>query len=136
MGGSSIHIIDLNLDGYYDVIGTSWKNDELAYWICQDLTNNQWEKTMVTDRLEVAVYAYGRDIDRDGDIDIIAMGKNPGELAIFFNNNFSWIKQVVKYNFEGGSALSVIDMDNDGDYDIVAGASALGNLSWWENMSN
>jgi hypothetical protein len=128
-----IKVIELNFDGVLDVIGSSWKMNQLAYWTGQDLANDQWEKTMVTDQLIVATNVRGRDMDRDGDIDIVAVGKDPGELAIFLNDNFFWTRQVVKPNFEGGTALAVIDLDGDGDDDIVAGASALGNLSWWEN---
>ena len=97
---------------------------------------NQWQKTVVTSQLEVAVNSFGCDMDLDGDIDIVAVGKDPGELAVFYNDNFTWTKHTIKSGFEGGSALSIVDLDNDGDFDIVAGASALGDLLWWENKTN
>jgi len=135
-GAGRIDIIDMNNDGLYDVIGTSWKSNELSYWICQDLMNDQWEKTTVTNDLDVAGGGLGNDFDRDGDIDIIAIGKDPGILNLYINNNFSWTRQTLKSNFRGGTALSVDDLDNDGDFDIIAGASMLGNLYWWENDSS
>ncbi|MBN1272939.1 MAG: VCBS repeat-containing protein [Candidatus Aminicenantes bacterium] len=136
IGGSGISITDMNGDGVTDIVGTSWKNNVVAYWICQDLANDQWQKTVVTYQLEVAVNAFGCDMDLDGDIDIVAVGKDPGELAVFYNDNFTWTEHTIKSGFEGGSALSVIDLDNDGDFDIIAGASALGDLLWWENKTN
>ena len=135
-GGSSLDLVDMNGDGLTDVIATSWKSNTLAYWICQDLANNQWQKTQVSNQLDVAVNTRVCDLDMDGDIDIVAVGKIPGELAIYLNDNFSWSKQTLKLGFEGGSALSVIDLDGDGDMDIVSGASALGRLLWWENIAN
>ena len=89
-----------------------------------DLEDDQWQKTVVTDQLGTAVNTCGADMDLDGDIDIVAVGKSPGEVVIYFNNNFSWTKQIIKSDFEGGSALAMVDLDEDGDLDIIAGASA------------
>ena len=133
IGSAGIDIIDMNSDGLYDVIATAWKSNQVAYWICENLTNNQWQKTVITNQLEIAVNAFGNDFDMDSDIDIVAVGKIPGELNIYENDNFSWSKHNLKQNFEGGTALSITDLDYDGDVDIIAGASAQGKLLWWEN---
>lgn len=135
IGSTGLDVIDMDEDGLFDVIGASWKSDEVSYWICQDLMNDQWQKTVVTDQLGTAVNVCGYDFDMDGDVDIVAVGKNPGEVAIYINDHFSWTKQILKSNFTGGSALSVMDLDGDGDVDIISGASALGRLYWWENRS-
>jgi hypothetical protein len=135
-GGSGLDIIDINGDGLLDIIATSWQANELSYWICLDLSADQWEKHVITTQLGTAVNARGCDMDMDGDIDIVAVGKNPGRLTLYINENLSWTEQVLTTNFEGGSALHVIDLDGDGDPDIVAGASALGRLAWWENRGS
>jgi len=70
----------------------------------------------------------------DEDIDIVAVGKIPGELVIYGNTNFTWAKTVLANNFYGGTALTVIDFDGDNDLDIIAGASNLGELYWFENQ--
>lgn len=135
-GSTGIDIIDLNNDGLYDVIGASYKSNEVSYWICEDMMSSQWTKTMITNDLDIAILALGNDLDRDNDMDIVAIGKSPGELNIYENRDFNWIKHTLKTNFEGGSALALDDLDNDGDMDIIAGASGIGQLYWWENNSN
>jgi hypothetical protein len=85
--------------------------------------------------LELAVRTLGADLDRDGDVDIVAVGKVPGELAVYENRDSSWVKMVLTTGFLGGWALALADVDQDGDPDIVAGASALGEPYWWENTS-
>ncbi len=135
VGSTGIDVLDMNGDGLYDIIGTAYKSDEVACWICEDLMTDQWRKIVVTDRLDVAVNARGADFDQDGQIDIAAVGKIPGEVAIYFNDDFSWTKQTIKSNFEGGTALAVVDLDDDGDLDVISGASALGSLYWWENRT-
>ena len=133
---TGMDILDMDGDGMVDIIGTAYKSNEVACWICEDLEADQWRKIPVTDRLEIAVNGYGGDFDLDGQIDIAAIGKIPGELAIYFNDALSWTKQTVKSGFEGGSALAVLDLEGDGDPDIIAGASVLGDLVWWENQTN
>ena len=133
LGCHDVDIVKMNSDTLYDIIGAGWLANEVSYWICNDLGNNLWTKTVVTNHLDTAVRAVGNDLDMDNDIDIVATGKITGELNIYENNNFSWTEINLKPNFYGGWALRVEDMDGDGDDDIVSGASTLGALYWWEN---
>ncbi|MFC2094754.1 FG-GAP repeat domain-containing protein [Bacteroidota bacterium] len=133
-GSSNLYVIDMNYDEVYDVISNAWKSNQVAYWICNDIQSNSWSKYTVSNTLETAAGVSGGDMDEDGDIDIVAVGKIPGELVIYENTNFNWTKTVLAANFYGGSALAVIDFDYDNDLDIIAGASGLGELYLWENL--
>ncbi len=133
-GSSDLFVIDINDDQVNDVIANAWSSNQVAYWVCDDLQNNSWTKYTVSNTLEVAAKVSAEDFDNDNDIDIVAVGKIPGELAIYKNTNFTWSKIVLANSFYGGTALEVIDFDNDTDLDIIAGASSLGELYWWENM--
>lgn len=134
-GSSGLDAEDMDDDGQLDIIGTGWEGDEVSFWICNDIAANSWTKTMVTNQLEIAAGAIGRDIDMDGDKDIIAAGKMPGELVLFVNDNNTFTKDVLFPGFAGGSALEVVDIDQDGDDDIVAGAGVLKELYWFENST-
>jgi hypothetical protein len=133
-GSSNLYVIDMNYDDTYDIIANAWKSDQVAYWICNDIQNNSWSKFTVSTTLDAAAGVSGGDMDDDGDIDIVAVGKIPGELVIYENTNFTWTKTVLAANFYGGSALAVIDFDNDTDLDIIACASGLGELYLLENQ--
>jgi|GEM_PF-1498770 len=126
---------DMNYDGQPDIIGAGWAGNEVSFWTCEGIATNSWEKTLVTNQLAVAVKGIGRDIDLDNDKDIIAVGKVPGELAIFYNENGVFTKDILFPDFNGGTALAVIDMDHDGDDDIVAGAGVLKQLYLFENQT-
>ena len=132
-GSSDLYVIDMNDDEIYDIMANAWKSDQIAYWICNDIQTNSWSKSTVSTTLEVAAGISGADMDDDGDVDIVAVGKIPGELVIYKNTNFTWTKIVLSNNFEGGTALAVVDFDDDTDMDIIGGASGLGELYLWEN---
>jgi hypothetical protein len=134
-GSSDLYVIDMNDDEIYDLISNAWESNQVAYWICNDLPTNSWTKHTVSNTLEIAAKVSAGDFDKDDDLDIVAVGKIPGELVIYGNNNFNWAKTVLADNFYGGTALAVVDFDDDNDLDIIAGASGLGELHWWENLT-
>jgi len=133
-GSSDLYVIDMNDDEINDVIANAWESNQVAYWICNDLQNNSWSKFIVSNTLEIAAKVSAADLDMDEDIDVVAVGKIPGELVIYGNTNFTWAKTVLANNFYGGTALTVIDFDGDNDLDIIAGTSNLGELYLFENQ--
>lgn len=134
-GSVGLDAEDMNMDDQLDIIGSGWQGNELSFWICNDIASNTWEKTMVTNQLDIAVKGIGRDFDLDGDKDIVAVGKVPGELALFFKEEDVFVKEVLFPGFNGGSALAVFDIDQDGDDDIISGAGILKQLYLFENKT-
>jgi len=132
-GAGGLDITDMNYDGQLDVLGSGWEGNEVSYWICNDIAGNSWTKNMVTNQMDTVSGAIASDIDLDGDKDIVAVAKIPGELAIFYRNGDTFSKETLYPYFEGGSALAVTDIDQDGDDDIIAGAGVLKELWWFEN---
>jgi len=125
----------MNLDNQLDILGIGWQGNEIAYWICDDITTNSWTKNVVTNQLVLASDARGKDIDLDDDIDIIAIGKDPGKLVFYLNNNFSFTEYVLNPDMPGAGGLDVVDLDQDGDQDIIAGSEIDGELYFYENTT-
>jgi hypothetical protein len=85
--------------------------------------------------LGVAAKALASDFDLDGDVEIVAIGIDPGVLVLYGNGTSPWTKTVLAGSLSGGSALAIADVDGDGDQDIIAGAAFLGRLYWRENLT-
>ena len=133
VGGASVDVVDLKPERKYAIVATSWKTNQVASWTGSQ--NNGWEQKTVSNRLGIAANALGFDSDRDGDVDIVAAGIDPGQLLIYENTKSDWAENVLTDNFSGGCALAVADIDGDGDCDIIAGAAFIGVLCWWEDVT-
>jgi hypothetical protein len=133
LGAGGFDVIDMNGDNKKDIVAVAWMIDQLSYWICDDLETNSWSKNVISRNLPTPAQTRGADFDQDGDVDVVAVGKIPGEIAVFEQSNSNWNKILLTSWFRGGTALAVEDLDLDGDEDIIAGAS-IGWLFWWENI--
>jgi hypothetical protein len=102
----------------------------------------------LTNDLEGAHSVQSADLDRDGDLDVIAAGRESGRLLWFENDGaaFPQFSQHEFGNIEGSYELYPADLDGDGDSDIAVtavgelisseletSAGRGGGLFWFEN---
>jgi hypothetical protein len=132
-GSGNTDIVDMNQDQQLDVLGVAYQGDEVAYWICDDIATNSWTKHQITNQLPTASGALGCDMDLDGDMDVVAIGKMPGNLVLFTRMSSGFDETEIQDNLPGAGALAVADLDMDGDTDIIAGSGIDGTLFWFEN---
>ena len=150
---------DVNGDGVVDVLTADPVTDvfnELGavYW-WQRHGDGSWTQHAVDEDFYGAEYVASADVDRDGDLDVIAAayygledvtpyGNRNGRYAWFENINgdgSAWTQHVVGELFWGAQWIDAGDLDGDGDVD-VAGASSLtdgvyeqdGDITWFENL--
>jgi len=153
---NSVAAGDLNGDGREDVLTTDpvydIGNDLGAIYWWELLENGAWTQHTVTDDFYGAYHAGARDVDSDGDLDVIAaafygdgpeLGRN-GKFAWFENlegDASTWEMHLLGDLFWGADYVDAGDLDGDGDVDIV-GASSLtdgidaqeSDLTWFENL--
>lgn len=137
-------LADLNGDGRLDaVIGTEANvTDETLLWFEQgpDVAA-QWTRHVIADLyrpLSVDV----ADMDRDGDLDVIAGEHNvsspdTARLIIFENadgQGTAWTPHVVYTGDEHHDGAQVVDIDGDGDLDIVSISWGLQQVVLYENL--
>lgn len=106
-----------------------YRNNGLASFTKETILTTS-TSPVVLECLDLAI----KDIDNDGDIDIISgetaglvVYKNNGN-AVFTPNYYSIIPEVVVI-------VHPVDIDNDGDFDIVA-KNAFGQVKWFSNNGN
>lgn len=156
-GSSGIQLVDFDKDGDLDMIMTN--GDMFDDRLLKPYHGIQWLENRGS--YPFAVHALARlpgvhravavDLDRDGDLDIVASVFTAGSLGGAESKLASlvWLEQAkpgrfVKHTLEIGNlvhaTLDVGDFDADGDVDIVTGVLTMGqrSQSWvdvWENLT-
>jgi len=133
--GPSVFAIDINNDSHIDIVWGRSKNDFAWYennggsppsFTRWDIPNSHWESAS-------AMFVFAIDIDKDGDIDVLAgtLGSY-AKLAWYENlggSPPSWNEYTIKVGSVG--SVSAIDMDKDGDMDVLISADVGGFRGFW-----
>lgn len=127
---------DIDNDGYTDVVFSLHEKD--YFWYKNDGQGNFTKKTAVLDIDHQVIYdTKQKDLDNDGDIDIVSMS-----YSNYIYNSF-WSENDGQGNFSNPVEIEntfvvrhernflIEDLDNDGDNDILS--SYQDDLVWYEN---
>ena len=137
-------LVDLNRDGRVDILmpfggwGTS-KGGGVAWYENSGVEDGriQWKKHLITDALPGGFEAVAADLDGDGDLDVVATGETPGEIAWFENPGNPagrWLKHPLRAEWTHANQVIVVDLNRDGRPDIIAVADyGTVELRWWRN---
>ena len=133
-GAFSVHGVDLDNDGYKDIVGASLYDEQIAWW-----RNNQdrtfSEKRIIDSYFDGAIFIYSADIDNDGYMDILAAGEAVDQVAWWKNLGDGMFSPciVIGDNFTGARSVHAADVDGDGDIDVLGTARFADKVAWWEN---
>ncbi|MEQ9308626.1 MAG: T9SS type A sorting domain-containing protein [Balneolaceae bacterium] len=124
----SPYVLDLDLDGDFDIIVASLIDEEL-YWFENSGDQSFTQHKLSTDSINVHS-PVGADIDQDGDVDIVVSDYNTNTTILFENDGSQNFSQSTLFN-DGLRKIELTDLDEDGDLDIVA--IDIEHIEWYEN---
>jgi FG-GAP-like repeat/Kre9/KNH-like N-terminal Ig-like domain/Secretion system C-terminal sorting domain len=129
-GAYGVDAKDVNGDGTLDIIGASLLDDTIAWW--QNNREDGFTKYVISP-LGSATDVFGVDIDRDGDMDILASSlytimwlENDGE------ENFN--SHTLSNSTDDTRKVIAADLDQDGDQDVLFAADQINQLGWAEQL--
>ncbi|WP_298541887.1 T9SS type A sorting domain-containing protein [uncultured Aquimarina sp.] len=133
---TAISVNDLDSDNDLDIVYSSENDDTIAWYRNLDGEGNFGNQILLSDSIINVHTVHTRDIDNDGDIDILSADPIEDTLILFENidgvGNFSDV-QTIATNLDFGVEVYTADIDNDGDYDILSKSSRDGKLVFHRN---
>jgi len=135
--GQGCSVFDVNADGHPDIIGCMCDPDCIVVWYNGQGTGEFGEPELVAESFPGAHCAVGCFADQDGVPDILAVGNQCHEVAVWFGlGNGEWEKKIIDDSFSGTQSVSPGDFDGDGLVDAVAASFGLAEFAWYRNPGN
>lgn len=128
-------VLDMNEDGFPDIINASEATGAIS-WYGNNGCGTAWQKHTISAGGGNPFSLQGRDIDGDGDMDVVGALYGTARIVVWENSDGSgdtWILHNVKTGFPGAWWVECADMDDDGDWDINACRYG-GFVCWFENQ--
>ncbi len=133
---SSVLGCDINGDGDIDVIGSSWMDNEIAWWRNDGGVPIQWLKQTISDNFGGAEEVYAIDIDGDNDTDVLGAAMNASQIALWYNNGeypIVWSKQIIDGSFGWARSVFAEDVNGDSLNDILGAGYTANSIAVWYN---
>ena len=138
IGAKTVYANDIDGDGDMDVISASLINSTIAWHENLDGLGNFGVAQILTTTSTGTSSVSAKDIDNDGDIDIIS--------AFLFDDKISWHENTdglgtfgTELNISTGVAspisIYVADFDGDGNMDVASASLSDFSVSWHENLN-
>ena len=135
-GARSVYAEDVDGDGDLDVLGAANGANDITWWENTAGDGSTWNENTVAGGFQGANSVYAKDMDMDGDVDILGAANTANDIAWWENmygDGVTWTKHTVEAEFTGAWAVHAADLDRDGDMDILGLAYNLDDITWWEN---
>lgn len=135
--GADVIAVDLDQDGFTDIVATnSHTNAEVAWW--QNNGENAFTKKVIIDNLNKGRSVRAADINDDQDIDLVAAVYGENRIIYLENQGEeTFLEHTVDDGFIGAHTIDIKDMNEDGQPDILCSGFDFyghnGEIAWWEN---
>jgi hypothetical protein len=140
-GVMSVHATDIDGDGDADVLAASVYDDLITWYEnrLNEATSDFGPEQVITTIASGALFVFARDLDGDGDADLLSASENDDKVAWYENrlnqteNDFG-PQQVITTNAVDAECVGAWDLDGDGDADVVSASQYDDKIAWYENL--
>lgn len=133
----SIFAGDLDRDGDLDVVVGSNLDNTIAWYENLDSAGSFGPKRVITTLAAGVETVIARDLDGDGDLDVLSASPLDDKVAWYENVDGAGAfaaQVVISSAGDGAASVGTADLDGDGDLDVFAASRIDDKLAWYENL--
>lgn len=133
----SVYAEDVDGDGDMDVLSAAWSGDARVAWYENDGSQNFTSHVLTTHFQSSINSVYAKDIDSDGDIDLLSSEDTYMVIEWHENDGYqNFTNHFLIENTQNPRSLYAKDIDADGDMDVLAAVTYENKIEWYENDGN
>ncbi|MGB0950189.1 MAG: T9SS type A sorting domain-containing protein, partial [Marinirhabdus sp.] len=138
-GVLSVYLADFDGDGDLDVASSSFGDDKIIWFENTDGQGSYTQEHLISTALDKPPDVVANDVDNDGDLDLLAIGRDATEMVVWFENldgsgTFSDLN-IITTQVSGARYVTAGDVDGDGDDDVVYSSYNNRLVAWHENQT-
>jgi FG-GAP-like repeat len=137
-GAHSVFAADVDGDGDQDALSSSFYDSKVAWYENTAGNGSAWVTHTISTAATGTVSVFATDLDRDGDVDVLATWNGADTVAWYENtagNGSVWTTHLVTTTADGAESVSAADLDGDGDVDVLSASYGDGKVAWYENTA-
>ena len=117
------------------MVSASSEDDKIAWY--ENDGNQNFTTHNITTNADKATAVLTKDMDGDGDVDVLSASINDDKIAWYENDgNQSFTTHVITTSANGARSVYAGDLDGDGDVDVLSASYHDDKIAWYENDGN
>jgi hypothetical protein len=134
---NEFQLVDMNEDGAIDILAAVEYYASAAtitWWENVDGLGTEWAEHLIASGIHMPYSVDFNDIDKDGDIDVFAVGLHEYNIWWWENegSGLTWTWHLIDDDWWGGRCVHTEDIDNDSDTDVMTAGNK--GIVWWINV--
>ena len=127
-------IADINEDGYPDVLCATYNGGRVLLFLNDGNSTPQWDEIVISSSFAGGHDVESCDMDKDGDLDILAASAEGDRVTWWRNDGGSpivWHEQDISTTVDYPCRIQAVDLNGDGCMDVVASMWIGDNVMAW-----
>ena len=136
-GASSVFAADLDADGDLDILATLSGSDAIVWFESDGSADPIFlQRHTLSTSADNAFHVIARDLDGDGDLDVVSAAADNSQIAWFENDGAttpSFTPHTIAATADRPFSVAATDLDGDGDLDLLSASLNDARIAWYEN---
>ena len=131
-----VYAADVDGDGDIDVLSASRQDNKIAWYESNGGSPPSFTERVISTNALGARSVYAKDVDGDGDMDVLSASRDDAKVAWYENDGGSppiFTEHVISTNAPKGFSVFAVDLDGDGDVDVLSASQGDDKIAWYES---
>jgi hypothetical protein len=136
LGAHSVHVADLDSDGWLDVLSASHGDDTIRWYKNSGGTTLVWTEYSIASNANRGNSVFAADLDGDGRLDALSASGDDNKIAWYRNGGgdpVSWAPYVISSTAYRAWSVYAADIDGDGRVDVLSASGSDDKIAWYRN---